>query len=99
MKKLRALWLGTLPLDEAFWTWTVIVGLVVNVTTSILFLALIAADRPWLALLIGYGCSVPYNVVAVTGVWRSAARYHGPDLHAQLARGASLLMMTLLSLT
>lgn len=99
MEKLRALWQGNLPLDEAFWTWAVIGGLIVNVTTSILFLALITAEQPWLALFVGYGLSVPYNVLAVVGVWRSSARYDGPDVHVQLARGASLAMMTVLSLT
>jgi len=75
MKKLRSLWFGELPLGEAFWTWAICVGLVVNLTTSALFLAMIAADLPWLALLFGYALSVPYNVLAVVGVWRSAGRY------------------------
>ena len=55
MTKLRSLWLGELPLDEAFWTWAITIGLLVNLTTSALFLALIAADRPWAALVAGYG--------------------------------------------
>ena len=71
MRKLRALWTGDLPLGEAFWVYAVSIGLTVNVTTSLLFLALIAADRPLAALFVGYVCSVPYNVVAVVGVWRA----------------------------
>ena len=76
MAKLRSLWLGELPLGEAFWTWAIGIG-----------------------LLVGYALSVPYNVVAVVGVWRSAERYHGPTGHAELARIATVIVMVLLSMT
>jgi hypothetical protein len=99
MRKLRALWAGELPLSEAFWTFAVAIGLTVNVVSSLLFLALITADRPLAALFVGYVCSVPYNVVAVVGVWRSAARHEGERTHAELARLVTLVGMILLSLT
>ncbi|WP_366655674.1 hypothetical protein [Fodinicurvata sp. EGI_FJ10296] len=98
MAKLSALWRGDLPLNEAFWTWAIAIGLIVNVITTMLFLAMIMLDQPWGALLLGYVLSVPYNILAVVGVWRSAARYQGPSLHADLARGASLVLMTVMSL-
>ena len=82
MTRLRALWSGDLPLDEAFWTYAVGVGLAVNVITSLLFLVLISWDRPFAALFVGYALSVPYNVIALVGVWRSAARYQGERVHA-----------------
>jgi hypothetical protein len=97
MRKLRALWSGELPLGEAFWTYAIGIGLLVNLTTSVLFLALITIDRPWAALFVGYVLSVPYNVVALVGVWRSAARYDGHALHAALARVVTLVAMLLLS--
>jgi hypothetical protein len=99
MAKLRSLWLGALPLGDAFWTWAIGVGLLVNLTTSLLFLALIADDRLWAALIVGYGLSVPYNALAVVGVWRSAARYRGPAGYADLARVAVAIVMLLLSVT
>lgn len=99
MTKLLALWSGDLDLDEAFWTWAVTVGLVVNISSSTLFLVLILQDLPLLAVLIGYGISVPYNVVATVGVWRSAARYDGPSQHADLARIVTVLLMAGLTLT
>ena len=99
MTRLGALWLGELPLDEAFWTWAISVGLLVNLTTSIMFLAMITMDRPWAALLLGYGPSVPYNVLAVVGVWRSAARHAGCAGHADLARIVTLVVMLLLTVT
>lgn len=99
VSKLRMLWLGELPLADAFWTWTVTVGLVVNATTSVLFVIMIMHDWPWVALLLGYGVSLPYNAVAVLGVWRSASRYEGPAIHADLARAAAVILMAALSLT
>lgn len=84
MSRLTTLWPGDCFLAEAFWTWAVTVGLLVNLTTSVLFLILITQDLSWLALLIGYGVSLPYNVLAVVGVWRAAARFDGPAIRADL---------------
>jgi hypothetical protein len=99
MNTLTALWQGNLRLSDAFWTWAVLGALAINVTTSVLFLALIARDLPWIALLVGYGVSVPYNVMALVGVWRAAARHDGPPPQAELARWASLILLGVLSVT
>src|SRR5918994_5719289 len=99
MIRLRALWSGNLPLGEAFWTYAVGIGLAVNLITSLLFLVLLSWDRPLAALFVGYALSVPYNLVALVGVWRSAARYEARRIHADLARIVSLVGMVLLSLT
>lgn len=99
MQKLIALWRGELSLGDAFWNWAVLGGLMVNVTTSIGFLVLLSMDQPWPALIAGYSFSVPYNVAAAVGVWRSAARYDPPHQHGEAARAAVVILMTLLSLT
>jgi hypothetical protein len=99
LRALLRLWRGELPLNEAFWTWAVTVGLVVNLSTTLGFLLLIAQDRPVAALLVGYLVSVPYNILAAVGVWRAAARYPGPPGLAQAARIAAVVGMTVLSLT
>jgi len=99
MSRLGTLWRGEYALADAFWTWAVTLGLLVNVVTSVLFLILITQDLVWAALLIGYGVSLPYNTVAVVGVWRAAACYDGPAIHADLARGATVALMAALSLT
>ena len=97
MTKLRALWSGELPLGEAFWTFAIGIGLLVNLTTTALFLALITVDRPWAALIVGHVLSVPYNVVAAVGVWRSASRYQGAAVLAALARIVTVVTMLVLS--
>ena len=96
---LRRLWAGEVPLWKAFWDYAIIGGLAVNLTTSFLFLVLIAAERPIAALVAGYAFSVPYNVLVLVAVWRSAARYEGDPLWANLARIVTLVLMTLASLT
>src|ERR671918_1371246 len=99
MTRLRALWSGNLPLGEAFWTYAVGIGLAVNLITSLLFLVLLSWDRPLAALFVGYALSVPYNLVALVGVWRFAGRHEGRRIHADLARIVSLVGLVLLSLT
>ncbi|MDG4647828.1 hypothetical protein P6F26_05185 [Roseibacterium sp. SDUM158017] len=99
MRRLRALALGQLPLREAFWTWAVTVGLVVNVLTSVAFLALVSLGLPWLAFAAGYGISLPYNLLATVAVFRSAAHYDGTPVIADAARVVTLALMAVLSLT
>ncbi|MGK7870920.1 hypothetical protein [Falsiroseomonas sp. E2-1-a20] len=99
MRRLHALWLGNLPLEVAFWKWAVIGGLAVNITTSVLFLVLIMQSQPLAAVFVGYALSVPYNIVAAVGVWRSAGRFSGPRHWADLARLVTTLAMVTLSVT
>ena len=97
MSRLRRLWRGDLALEDAFWNWAVIGGLLVNLTTTMGLLFLVADDRPIAAYLVGYGLSLPYNVVATVGVWRSAGRYEGDRGWAQLARIIVVIGMVVLS--
>jgi hypothetical protein len=99
MNAVRRLWTGELPLQQAFWNWAVAGGIVVNLATSVLFLVLIMGDRIVAALFVGYVLSVPYNVVAAVGVWRSAGRYEGERRWADLARIVTVAGMILLSVT
>lgn len=99
MRQLRALWLGDLPLEVAFWKWAVIGGLVVNLSSSVLFLVLIMQGQPLAAVVVGYVLSVPYNVLATVGVWRSAGRFSGPRHWADAARLVTTIGMVILSVT
>jgi hypothetical protein len=99
MNRFSQLWRGDLSLDDAFWNWAVIGGLLVNFATSAAFLFLIMEDRPILAALAGYLPSVPYNVVVLIGVWRSAERYDGDSRYANLARIVTLIGFVLFTVT
>jgi len=99
MKTFSRLWHGELALQNAFWNWAVLGGLMVNVVTSALFLLLIMADKPVLALLVGYGLSLPYNIIVAAGVWRSAEQFQGQRRRAELAKFTVVIWMILLSVT
>jgi len=99
MSSLRRLWAGELPLQDAFWSWAVMGGLIVNIGTTLAFLALVSMDQAIAAVVVGYGCSVPYNIVAVVGVWRAADRHQGDPFLANAARFITLFAMVVVSLT
>ena len=99
MDSLIKLFRGEMPLDTAFWNWAVFGGLFVNVATSVLFLMLLTQGQTLLAFVAGYGLSIPYNVIATVGVWRSAANYDGDPRWANFAKIITLVCMTLLTVT
>lgn len=99
MKHLLRLLRGELALENAFWNWAVFGGLIVNGTSSALFLFLIIADHPISALIFGYAFSVPYNIMVLIGVWRSADRYSGERRRADLMRIVTVVGMIVLSVT
>ena len=99
MNHIGQLWRGELTLQNAFWNWAVFGGLIINVTSSVLFLFLIMADRLIAALIFGYAFSLPYNVTVTVGVWRSAERYAGEHRWAKLAQIVTVIGFVLLSVT
>ena len=99
MNALGRLWRGELPLSQAFWNWAVIGAFIVNLSTSVLFLALLMNDHTVAAFIAGYAFSVPYNILVAVGVWRSAGRYKGEQRWANLARIVTTAGMVILSLT
>ncbi len=70
----------------------------VNLACTLLSLALVVQGQPLAALLAGHGLSVPYNLVAGVGVWRSAARYRGPPGLAAAARFVATAGLGILSI-
>lgn len=96
---LKKLWRGEVALAKAFWTWAVLGGLLVNGATTLLFLALTVRDLPILALIVGYVLSVPYNLLAMVGVWRAADRHSGDRAWAETARVIALVGLIVLTLT
>jgi hypothetical protein len=74
MRTILELWRGELPLARAFWLWGILGGAVVALFATILALALLALGAPaWLAVLV-FAADIPWNLVLLVGVWRSAGQ-------------------------
>ena len=95
----KRLWRGETPLSEAFWTWAVLGGLLVNASTTGLSLLLLSHDLPILALAGSYVPSVPYNILVIVGVWRAADRHTGDRTFAETARVLVVVALSLLTVT
>ena len=89
---------GGLPLGRAFWLWGILGGGVVSLFATLLALALLAAGAPaWLAALV-FAAHVPWNLVLLVGVWRSAGQPGVSPAAANLARLVILAWVVVLSL-
>lgn len=97
LEPLQRLWRGDEPLARAFWGWAVVGSLLVNGATTTLFLILSAQDLVVLGLVAGYAISVPYNILAIVGVWRAADRHPGARFWAEAARIAALIGLIAMS--
>ena len=98
MRAVVGFWRGEVPLGRAFWLWGVLGGAVVALFSTLLALALLAAGAPaWLAAL-AFATHVPWNLVLLVGVWRSAGRPGVGRDTALLARSAILAWAVVLSL-
>jgi len=83
---LKALWLGQLPLQEAFWRYLVTYDLILNLTATMAALMLIITEAPIILAAIVHFLPLPYSLFAATGTWRSADRYEGNPLHVSIAK-------------
>ena len=99
MKTLNDVWNGELGLEKVFWEWAVFGGIVINVASSIGFLILVLNDYLIAAVIVGYGLSLPYNLLVTVGVWRSAEQYTGDRHWADLLKFITVIGMALLSFT
>lgn len=93
------LWRGEIALHDTFWRHVVLYALLVNIATSVGFMALITSNQAVLALLVGYGCSIPYNLFVLIALWRSAENYDGDSSTAEFMRVAGTFWIGLLSIT
>lgn len=98
IKLVKCLWAGQLPLEQAFWHYAVGYGLLINIVTSLAFLALIADDANLSLLVLAFALPIPYNVFVVVAVWRSANSYRGPKTWADWARVGTVIWMVALTL-
>jgi hypothetical protein len=89
---------GGLPLGRAFWFWGILGGGIVSLFATLLALTLIAAGAPaWLAVLV-FAAHIPWNVVLLVGVWRSAGRPDVSPAAGNLARLVILAWLVVLSI-
>jgi hypothetical protein len=87
---MKALWKGQLSLARAFWEHAVFYVTLANLCATAAAFAAIAAGLPAALAVVIFLLPVPYIVVAVVGVWRSADAYTGPPHWATLARIAAV---------
>ena len=80
---LKQLWLGQLPLGEAFWRWLITYDLILNLAATLSAIMLIVAEAPIVLAVIVHLLPLPYSLFAAIGVWRSADGFEGnPSLAA-----------------
>ncbi|NKB58766.1 MAG: hypothetical protein GKS00_20750 [Alphaproteobacteria bacterium] len=97
MERIEALWRGHVPLDIAFWHFAMLYGLLLNAATSMLFMFLITSDAGIPILTAAFLLPIPYNILIVVAVWRSAGRYAGPRQWVDWARFGTVLWMIALT--
>ena len=83
---LKALWLGQLPLREAFWRYAITYDLILNLAATMAALTLVLAEAPIVLAAIAHFLPLPYSLFAATGAWRSADRYEGNPFMPPLPR-------------
>lgn len=96
---LQALWHGEVPLGQAFWWYTVVVGSLLNLVTTILFMALVSFQASAVLSVAAFVLPVPYNLFILVAVWRSADGYGGPPERALLARILTLVWAVVASVS
>ncbi|MDP1701082.1 MAG: hypothetical protein Q8L53_09040 [Aestuariivirga sp.] len=93
---LKQLWLGQLPLREAFWRWLITYDLILNLFATIAALTLVLAEAPIILAAAVHFLPLPYSFFAATGAWRSANRYEGNPLHATGAKAIIVMWVVIL---
>lgn len=99
LERIKRLWRGELPLARAFWNFAIFYGLVLNLVTHIAFLTLLLNEGNATLVALAMVFPIPYNLLVVVAVWRSAGRYSGPKKWADLARIGTVIWMLALTLT
>ena len=93
----RRLWFGLPSLSAIFWHDMVIGGSAINLTASLAAFLMFAADAPIVASTGMFFAPLPYNLLLVTAVWRSASRKPSEwNWPARLAAVGWLLVLTLI---
>ena len=97
MRTIVAFWRGGLPLGRAFWLWGVLGGGLVDLLVTPLALALVVVGMPGWVVVVVFLAHLPWNLVLLVGVWRSAGRHEVSPDTATLARSAILVWVVFLT--
>ena len=97
-ERLEELWNGRLPLAVAFWNWAIITGTFANLVATGAALTIIVLGWPAIFAVVLHFLPIPYNLLMVVAVWRSAARYEGEAMWANSARGAVVVWAAVMTL-
>ena len=90
MHSIVGFWRGDVPLGRAFWLWGVLGGGVVSLFTTIFALALVTAGAPAGLAALVFALHLPWNLVLLVGIWRSAGR---PEVGRDTASLARLVIL------
>jgi len=90
---LLARWRGDVSLRKALWWDMAAVGTLVNLAAALIALLLLARDVSTGVGAVVYFAPLPYNLLLLVSVWRSAARTGGPQ--AATARLLAVLWFVL----
>lgn len=88
---LAALWRGDIPLGQAFWEYAIAYGTIANIVATATAIATVAAGLPVVLTIFLLLLPLPYILIAVVGVVRSADKYQGPSKWAKRAKIAVIL--------
>jgi len=88
---LKALWSGNFPLGQAFWHYAIAYGTTANILATAAAIAAVLAGLPDAVAIGLHFLPLPYVVMAVVGVWRSADKYRGDPTWAGIAKAAVIV--------
>jgi hypothetical protein len=88
---LIALWSGDFPLGQAFWHYAIAYGTIANILATAAAIAAVLAGLPDAVAIGLHFLPLPYVVMAVVGVWRSADKYRGDPKWAGIAKAAVIV--------
>lgn len=90
-------WRGEVPLRVAFWRDMWCVGTAINIAAAALGMLLLAADVPTALAAFVFFSPLPYNLLLLVSVWRSAEKAGGTQaVAAQAAAALWVVLATVL---
>ena len=90
----RDLWAGNVPLAKAFWEYGVLYAILLAAASTMGSLALWSVGQMALGFIVHIS-PMPYAILTLVAVWRSAGKYQGDRMWAGMARAAIAVIVPL----